>query len=533
MVNKCKAAAMKCKKAVAAACEAVIKRKEPVNKRIGKKLVVAKACERGDLPMATGKGGLTIVEALGSKARTWSDMARLLPARKDPSQGFSTDAVANSLVHGLLSGGRGFSATEPMRHDIPALKLIGMERAPSAETVEEVVKHLAATGGHGKLLDVLGNQAARLIGMEKRADMFNEAGFVPCWFDGTLIETEGSCRDALLFIKSKWGQMLCAAFVGPYAAACAMAQELEPKGAEPQKPEPKAPEAPAGDGAAKEPGAAGAKAPAARQKPEVEGELTVTRRLFPRLAAVLDRCSLRNSALLLGDSLYGDGPTLGELESKTFEGSRYIVGANKLKATEKVLAEQPEAAWIDTTKATACRDWEESAVCVCWLQCEGWESKRLLVGRRWKKKGEMIVNYSGVLTSLSEKDERVQAMMARERICFAQAVWRLYDGKQAMENHWKDLLRDMGLHRLPCGRAAVNEVFAAVAAVALNLATGVRRLALEGADRSMALWRLRLELIDLPAVVARHGRVAMARILDARTAFVDRLLRAMARLAAT
>ena len=39
------------------------------------------------------------------------------------------------------------------------------------------------------------------------------------------------------------------------------------------------------------------------------------------------------------DSLHGDGPTLDRLEA---HGLRYVVGANKLSETERILSEQPE-----------------------------------------------------------------------------------------------------------------------------------------------------------------------------------------------
>jgi hypothetical protein len=46
-----------------------------------------------------------LVQALARRARLVSDIERLLPARKDPTQGFTVSAALLALIHGLLSGG--------------------------------------------------------------------------------------------------------------------------------------------------------------------------------------------------------------------------------------------------------------------------------------------------------------------------------------------------------------------------------------------------------------------------------------------
>ena len=73
---------------------------------------VEKAKEKD--PVATSKGGLALVQNTAQHLRFYSDARRELPGRKDPRQGYSTVVVMSRLVHGLLSGGHGFSATEPM-----------------------------------------------------------------------------------------------------------------------------------------------------------------------------------------------------------------------------------------------------------------------------------------------------------------------------------------------------------------------------------------------------------------------------------
>jgi hypothetical protein len=75
--------------------------------------------------------------------------------------------------------------------------------------------------------------------------------------------------------------------------------------------------------------------------------------------------------------------------------------------------------------------------------------------------------------------------MRQARARFKETIWRLYDRKQAMEILWKELLSDLGLHHPPCAKAAVNAVFYGTAALALNLAVGVRLIGLEPEDRRL------------------------------------------------
>ena len=124
----------------------------------------------------------------------------------------------------------------------------------------------------------------------------------------------------------------------------------------------------------------------------------------------------------------------------------------------------------------------------------------------------MFARYASVLTHLEPSDPRIVRLMNAERIHFAQAVWRLYDHKQAMENQFKDALSDLGLHHPPCRELARNEVFYAVAAWALNLAVGVRRIGLGRAEGAMRLWRLRREFFAIPARVAHHARQMKAQL---------------------
>jgi hypothetical protein len=459
-----------------------------VNGLVRKRPAVVKVDSREPQRAVTALGGLSVAEALAQRLGLWTQCRRWLPERRDPKQGFETTAAVAALVHGLLAGGEGFCATEPMRADAPLLDIVGLSRAPSAETVERVVKFLAGHAqGHAALGEVTERLAAKMLAHTRRPNLLDE-GFVFVWADGTLLETGGKTKEAIKVIGGARGQLAAALFAGPYLIASDFA----------------------GEGA---------------------GEQTLVRGFVTGAGRrVLKRTRLLKSALFVLDSLHGDGPTLDLLQSRALLGSHFIVGAQKLEEAQRVLADQPECVWRDTGPRPAW-GWSASAVCTCWLQCADWKTKRLLVGRRWRKEGEMLWNFAGVITDLRREEPRVAALMAREGIPFAEAVWRLYTRKQALENQWKDLLVDLGLHHPPSGSVAANAVFQAIAGLAFDLAVGVRRLVLAGPARAMRLWRLRREVFELPARVMRHARQVLVRLLDARTPLRAQLRAAMLALA--
>lgn len=448
------------------------------------KVEAAPKSERG----VTSRGGLSLVQSVARRMRLISDARRHLPARKDPSQGFETSAVALSLIHGLLSGGRGWQATESMRGDGPLLKLLGLKRAPSAETVEEVVKYLARErGGVAAVAPVLRRQVSRCLDAMNRARLSISGGFVPVWADGSHLEVEGRRFDSIKKIKGKRGQLCSGAFVGPWLAGVDFAQGRE-------------------------------------------GEETVSRRLLDEMVtATLRPKRLMKRALILLDSLYGDGPTLDQIEGYR-ESPAYIVGAKNLKRAFDQMNETPEGLWIDTGEAPK-RGWSASGVTTMTIQCEQWDRKRRLVCRRWKNEGEMIWNFSAVVTNLSRNDERVEQLMGEWGVCFEEVVWRLYSHKAGMENLWKELLIDMGLHHPPCAQASVNATFYALGALAYNLSLATREFTLQGPARRMRLWRFRQEVIAVASQAVSHGRQVVARLVDARDHLIEQLLAAMGRVA--
>jgi hypothetical protein len=262
-----------------------------------------------------------------------------------------------------------------------------------------------------------------------------------------------------------------------------------------------------------------------------EGEETAGRRLIEAAVKdVLRPARLMKDALILLDSLYGDGPTLDQLESYE-EKPAYIVGVAGLTHAQRVMRDAGECDWRDTG-AQPSRGWGESGVARMWLQCGGWATKRTMICRRWQKiGGELVWNYAAVATNLTAGDERVARVMKRRGLSFEEAIWHLYGHKAGMENQWKDLLSDMGLHHPPSAKAAVNAVFYALAGLAYNLSVAARRWAFKGCGAMMRLWRFRCEVLALAGYAVHHGRVVVMRLIDARDHLVEQLAAAMGRLA--
>lgn len=418
----------------------------------------------------TSFGGLVLAERTAARLGLWRTMQGLLPARQGQ---FSWLTGIKAMVMGLLSGAQGTYATQALRQDEALLSLLALPGAPEEATAWRMLKPLGELPEAQSLARVQALAARRTLEKMSRPELLLE-GFVPLFADGSLLE--GSARrEGTKYIREKGsGLMWSAVFAGPVLCA----QRL------------------AGPG---------------------QGEQTCVRTMIEQVdRAVLRPLKLHKQALVLADSLHGDEPTLAQLESARLH---YVVGANKLAQTGQTLAELPESAW-EETGARGKLGWSASGACVCWLQCEGWPTKRLMAGRRFMREGEMIWNYAGVLTSLREKD--VAAMQARG-LSFARAIWRLYDAKAGMETQFKDGLSDLGLHNPPCREHARNAGFYAVGALAWLLGVAVDVLGGTGQGRGnlrrkdggeraratprrMRLWRLRRELLTLPGRVACHAR---------------------------
>ncbi|MCX7011444.1 MAG: hypothetical protein NTW86_02550, partial [Candidatus Sumerlaeota bacterium] len=89
---------------------------------------------------ATSFGGLALTERLAQRMGWWQSLEKLLPSRR----GYSWLEIIKSGVAGLLSGSQGTYATEEIRQDAGAQRLLGLDGAP-----EEVTfwRSLAGLGG--------------------------------------------------------------------------------------------------------------------------------------------------------------------------------------------------------------------------------------------------------------------------------------------------------------------------------------------------------------------------------------------------
>jgi len=436
----------------------------------------------------TAWGGLALAERLAHSTRLWSDCRRLLPARTRTEAGYDSTAVASAMIHGLLSGSRGTYAAEPLREDMALRRLVGLEGGvPEEATVWRALGQWAEGGGAEALGRVQRRQCRRLI-ERTPIQALRHRGFTPVFVDATWLEVGRETKfEGAKFFDGAAKLMLSTLWVGPYLVA----QSFAPTG---------------------------------------RGELTASLSLVePAWKELLRPAGLARGVLFLADALYGNERGLKQFEA--CRGARYVVGAKGLSDVERVAAEQPGTQWKNTG-ADRRRGWAESATCVHKFQAGDWDRARTVVTRRYCLENEMIPRYASVLTNLEATDPRIVKLMRAEGIDFAQAVWRLYDHKQAMENQFKDALIDMGLHHPPCRELARNEVFYAVAALALNLAVGVRRIGLERAEGAMRLWRLRREFFAIPARVTHHARQMQAQLYSTSNRLRTSFSAALARLAA-
>jgi hypothetical protein len=416
----------------------------------------------------TAFGGTALLRRLSNKLRLGSLLRRELPGRR----GYSYHDIVLSGAFGLLTGAQGTYATQVVREDAALLRLIGVDGAPEEATFWRSLASLGEEKTLKALETVTTKAAVRAIKLSRRSALLDD-GFLPVFIDGSLLEGTKK-REGTKYIKEKGsGLMWTAAFVGPYPVLGELAKEGE-------------------------------------------GEATAMRSLARRVKKdVLAPTGLAKDALLLCDSLHGNGPTLDVVEDEEFS---YIIGALALTRAETVLSEQPDAQWKATPAYDKSRDVCESAVASAYIQCEEWAHKRRLVGRRWKKKGECIWSYASVLTNLDQDDPRVASLMKKRKCSFAEAVWFLYDRKGACENRFKDLLIDLGLHHPPCREWQRNAGFYALGILAglLGIATAViGRESSEGKQRArqLRLSTLRRWLLAVPARIAVSGRTITATIL--------------------
>jgi hypothetical protein len=432
--------------------------------------------EFSDEPV-TSFGGLSLVERLASRLGLWTQLDKHLPFRQGK---FDWRTIIKSSVAGLLSDARGTFSTEAVRDDKSLQSLLGLDDAPGEVTFWRALEGLGEERFRQTLAAVQRRWTRTILSRATRPELLHD-GFFPVFGDGTLLEGSDR-REGTKVLKDKGtGLMWSTWFCGPLIAAQGLAA----------------------DG---------------------EGEQSTLRTMLGEVVEeVLEPLQLKEKALVLMDSLHGDGPTLDDLEEKELH---YIVGANKLKAAGETLNDRTELEW-HSTGANERWGWADSAVCSCWIQCEEWDTKRVLVGRRWRKEGEFIWDYAGVVTNLREAN--VAHLMKKGRL-FAEVIWRLYDTKAGLEDQYKDPLQDLNLHHPPCQQLVRNRGFYTLGTLAFTLARaadliggrGLERGSMTRTDggrrrrptpRRMRLWRLRRRLFALPGRIARHARTATVTLL--------------------
>ncbi len=414
----------------------------------------------------TSFGGLAVAERLLLRLGLRNLLEKALPARG----GYTLTEITAAALSGFLSGAAGTFVTEAVRHDPALLSLTGLSKAPEEVTFWRATQSAGAPEALGAYADSTATLARRAIERSPRIALVERDGFVPVFVDGTLLEGSTRREGTKDLTKSGKGKGLVwtAAFVGPYPAAQRLCG--------------------AGEG---------------------EGEQTAARELIRRVdQQILGKTGLRDRALVLMDSLHGNGPTLDVLEEL---GLDYVVGSRNLVRAEQVLEQQPDCQWTPTPEYDEKHPGiEESAVCVAKIRCESWAENRTLIGRRWRKKGQLLWEYSSVITNLKLADERLRAENLGD---FAREIWALYNRKGACENHFKNFLTDLRLHHPPCQEWQRNAGFYAIAFLAGLACVAIDVLTSAPSRKRRRIATLRRWLFAVPARITCHGRRAEATVL--------------------
>lgn len=435
----------------------------------------------------TSFGGFCLVERLSKRLRFWTRLNQSLPKRRGD---YDWLTVIKSAVMGMISGSQGTYATEEIRHDEALLSLLGLYGSPEEATFWRTLEDL----GGEKILPILNRQVRRMVveilKRTNRKDLLTE-DFLLLFGDGTLLEGSKK-REGTKEIEGKGRGLLWATlYVGPLIAGQALAAEGE-------------------------------------------GEETCVRRIFKEVVdEVLSPLKMKKKALLLLDSLHGDGPTCDMVEGLKI---RYIIGANKLDETGRVLREQPGIVWRELGDETK-QDKYQKAVCSCWIQCPGWSKKRILVGMRWKRRNDMFYEYGGLLTDVTERE--VESLTKRG-MSYEEAIWHLYSRKSGMENYYKDMLEDLGLHHPPCQEHQRNAGYYALGTMAYTLCRGSEMIGgkesgrgetkrKDGEERKRStpryiqIWRFIRRYLTLPGRITYHGRELVVTMLGACDVIRDEL----------
>jgi hypothetical protein len=491
---------------------------------------------------ATAHGGAVLADKLLRRLGVLGALRRHLPERS-PDAAYPAAESSYALIAALILGGRGISAAEMLREDAAAAAAAGVEGCvPEEASMHRVLTEVAGLepraredayepvgvwqprmdiGGDvrpGPKLrrvrtgrveaaceDTLKSLGALLASMArscfKKLKLRDATvlGFVPVFGDASDIEVRGECFDAAA--RGRDGQKhmrLFTLMVGPILAALDL-------------------------------------------RPGNTDEGNHLPRMIRAAGATVKQLGLKGMRRLgLFDSAYFENGVVRALNKVRW---RFIIGANQMREIlSRIVSEQPRTQWTDTGE-DARRGWIESGVCAFTHLPGGWDAPVTIVARRRREAGDLpgVWRYAFVGTNLEASDLPAAAV---KQYGYAQLIWMLYGTKQGRENHYKQLLDEIGLHHPPSGRLGLNQVFYTLGAVASNLAMVLRYRVLGQApppcraedgqpidtddaapamrkskaparDFGMTLRRVREKYFQVAAVVKRSGRTLTVRLMTA------------------
>jgi len=451
---------------------------------------------------ATAYGGLALVERAAVRTGLWRIMQQKLPEReKESGYDFVSGFAATS--YGLLVGGKGFSAGELIRDDEVVRRIVGLEEGlPSDSSMHRIFCDAAGIpyrkedewyepdkdryeykerGRNRKFIrgrrkvgeaeepaseemmnglqQVTEQWLPKLIASTKTPAM-SWGRWYPVFADGTQLEVTGNCFEGA--VKDREGNTTyqwLVNFLGPYLTA----QSLRKGSAH---------------------------------------EATGISPLLEQTARIVEAAGLEKDRILaMMDSAYGCKPALETLRKLDWH---YIVGANDLrKPLEKKAREIADEFWTSGVHPEP--KFSNVKYCSFYYQAGTWDKKELVVALRYEKPGELYPFYQFVFTSLDEKN--VGGDMRRLRTAgFEETVFMMYHHKQARENGFKNPLIDMNLHHPPSGRFGANQVFYAVAALAVNLYVAMSRMGMPEKERGIRLSTMRARYFNIAATVTVSAR---------------------------
>ena len=170
------------------------------------------------------------------------------------------------------------------------------------------------------------------------------------------------------------------------------------------------------------------------------------------------------------------------------EGKLFAIGADLDRAVKSVIAEIPEAAWVQ---------WRDAEIAETVHSMNKTEKAfRLIVVRRPQQ---------GDLFDESVPRYRYTAV-ASNRIESAAATLEWYAQRgETSENRIKELKLGFGMERMPCGQFTANAVFFRLGVLAYHLFQGFKRWALKKEWRQHQVQTIRWRLYQIAGKVVRHA----------------------------